>query len=204
LASARAGTNTLLIDADLRNPSIHRFLGLSNLVGLSEAIVGGTDGDLSSAQYREPNLRVVTGGSPPPNPTEILASRRMDQTLRRFSEEARIVVIDSPPFILADASVLASKVDGVVLVVRAGHTREAAARAMLQQLGRAGANVVGVVLNDSARGVGGHGGAYAPYAAPPPSAHGAGESKVPSIRQRLRDVLGTSPRETNAEDPAES
>jgi polysaccharide biosynthesis transport protein len=196
---ARAGTNTLLIDADLRNPSIHRFLGIPNSVGLSEVILGTTDEETSAIQWKEPSLRVVTAGTLPPNPTEVLASRRMDQTLKQLEQEARIVVIDSPPFGLADASLLASKVDGVVLVIRAGHTREGPTRAMLEQLDRAGANVIGVVLNYLGRG-GAEYVVYAPEAAAA-SSNGAGRGAVAALVSRLRRVPSMSSSAGKVADP---
>lgn len=144
---ARAGRKVLLLDADLRRPRVHSFFQLDNVVGLSNVVLGEVGVSEAMRQVQEPNLLVITGGTPPPNPTEILSSRRMDSLLKAFVREVDVVIIDSPPSLLADASVLASKVDGVVMIVRLGHTLERPARAMMEQLRRAGARMVGVVLN---------------------------------------------------------
>jgi capsular exopolysaccharide synthesis family protein len=147
MTMARGGRRVLLLDADLRKPSIHNFLNLSNVGGLSDLVLGEIGVSEASRRTQEPALTVITGGTPPPNPTEVLGSKRMDALLRVLKQEVDTVIIDSPPFLLADASVLASKVDGVIMVVRLGHTMENAIRSMREQLRRAGARVVGVVLN---------------------------------------------------------
>jgi cellulose biosynthesis protein BcsQ len=93
------------------------------------------------------NLFVLTSGSPPPNPTELLASAKMDQILAEAVREADIVIVDSPPSLVADFQVLATKMDGVVLVIKPGHTHADSAFAMLDQLNRVNARPLGVVLN---------------------------------------------------------
>ena len=90
---------------------------------------------------------MLTSGKTPPDPTELLSSKKMDQLLSKLKEAADVVIIDGPPFIVADAMVLASKVDGVLLVVRPGHTRRSLALGASEQIKLTGAKVVGVVLN---------------------------------------------------------
>ena len=145
---AQGGKKVYLIDADLRRPKVHRFLRLPNQYGLSDLF--RTVMPLSSvAQKSEEheNLHVITSGALPPNPAELLGSARMDSLLAEAEKEADVIVLDSPPTLVADAQVLSSKVDGVLLVIYPGHTHADAALATLEQLKRAGAHLVGVVLN---------------------------------------------------------
>jgi len=146
-AIAQGNKRVILLDGDLRRPRVHRMLGMSNHVGLSEIFRGQSDVRDVARYTKVRNLAVITSGSLPPNPAELLGSDKMTQILERLEESASIVVIDSPPFVVADASVLASKVDGVVLVIQPGRTHAETAKAILEQLNRAGARVVGVVLN---------------------------------------------------------
>jgi capsular exopolysaccharide synthesis family protein len=145
---AQGGKKVILIDADLRRPKVHRFLSLPNQFGLSDLF--RTNMPVSAVMQKSKeheNLFVITSGSLPPNPAELLASSRMDQILREIDQDADIIVLDSPPTLVADAQVLASKVDGVVLVIHPAHTHADAVLATREQLNRAGAHVVGVVLN---------------------------------------------------------
>jgi len=96
-----------------------------------------------------PNLSVLTSGPLPPNPSELLGSRRMGEVLAQLKSQADIVLLDSPPIIaVADAAILASKVDGVILVVQAYKTRRDFARKAKAILEKANANLLGVVLNN--------------------------------------------------------
>ncbi len=148
---AQGGKNSILLDADMRRPSVHRCLGLTNRRGMSdifkerapirEAI------KLVTQIWRVPHLAAITSGDLPPNPAELLGSARMQQLLTELRDLADIVIIDSPPLLVTDASVLAARVDGVLLVIEPGRTHAEAAIAMVEQLHRAGARIVGVVLN---------------------------------------------------------
>ncbi len=145
---AQGGKKVFLMDGDLRRPKVHRFLGLPNQFGLSDLF--RTAMPISAVAQKtdeNENLHVITSGSLPPNPAELLGSARMDALLTEAEKEADVVVIDSPPTLVADAQVLSSKVDGVIVVIYPGHTHADAAMATLEQLRRAGAHVVGVVLN---------------------------------------------------------
>ena len=145
---AQGGKRVTLVDADLRRPTVHRFLGLSNKVGLSDLFRGAASVRMVSQQVEDvETVSVLTSGSLPPNPTELLASVRMEQILQEAEQEADILILDSPPSLVADVQVLASKVDGVILVIYPGHTQEDAALATLEMLNRAGARTLGVVLN---------------------------------------------------------
>jgi len=150
-AMAEAGRKVALIDADLRRPAVHSSLDMPLHPGLSDVFLGRKEAAEVIAPRSDGNLLVIPAGTPPPNPTELLSSRRMDEILRDVRSLADILVIDAPPFGLADASVLASKVDGVIVIVRPGYTSRNGARAMQAQLERAGATVLGLVFNRVSR-----------------------------------------------------
>lgn len=144
---AQANKRVILLEGDLRRPRLHQALNMSNQVGLSEVFRGQLDIRDVARYSKVKDLAVITSGSLPPNPAELLGSAKMTRILSRLEESASLVVIDSPPFVVSDATVLAAKVDGVVLVIQPGRTHAEAARVMLEQLNRAGARVIGVVLN---------------------------------------------------------
>jgi capsular exopolysaccharide synthesis family protein len=144
----QGGRKVMLLDADLRRPRVHLFLELPNRVGLSDLFRSsiGLDGVIRTLNPLE-NVSVITSGILPPNPAELLASARMEQILQEAGQQVDIVILDCPPAIVADVQVLSAKVDGVVIVIHPGHTQADAALAMLDQLKRANAPIVGVVLN---------------------------------------------------------
>jgi capsular exopolysaccharide synthesis family protein len=166
----QAGSRVLLVDADLRRPRIHRFLDMPNKIGLCQVFTGQVhfDDALYSADKALENLQVMRSGGQPPNPSELLGSSRMDDILNLAKDTADIVLIDSPPFVVSDAAVLATKVDGVLLVLQPGRTSLGSARAMVEQLQRANARIVGVVLNriPYKRGLFSNGYGYGYYYAP--------------------------------------
>jgi capsular exopolysaccharide synthesis family protein len=144
---AQRNKKVVLLDADLRRPNIHEYFNLANDRGLADLFLHTAGiGDVLRVG-EDKKLAVITAGDTPPNPTELLDSSRMDQILTMLKDLADYVIIDGPPFIIADAMILASKVDGVLLVVRPGHTRKTLARATIEQLKLAGARLIGVVLN---------------------------------------------------------
>lgn len=140
-----------LVDSDLRRPAIHRFLQLPNNLGLTD-IFRSHDGMLDEVSTWGDNpITVITSGALPPNPTELLGSEKMTRILEKLTDDHDMVILDSPPFFVADPVVLSAKVDGVLLVIEPGSTKIESAQAMLEQLQRAGARVVGVVLNPISR-----------------------------------------------------
>ena len=148
LSLAQGGRRVLLIDTNFRRPTVHRVFDNSNESGLSNLLIG--EGALKStiAKTSTASLDVLASGPTPPNPVELLDSPQFRSVLRDASAEYDQVIIDSAPVLLAsDASVLASLVDGVVLVVRAKRNSRGAARRAGQLLGAAGAHMFGVVLN---------------------------------------------------------
>jgi capsular exopolysaccharide synthesis family protein len=146
---AQAGGRVLLVDADLRKPGVHTAFDLPNSQGLTTLLRDDHAMPDAIAQVTEQeNLRVLTSGPLPPNPAEILGSQRMRTILERLKAENDLIIFDSPPLLaVTDSAILSSLVDGTLLVVDAGRSRRRALRTGSEVLARAGANVLGSVLN---------------------------------------------------------
>ena len=144
----QAGKSVLLIDCDMRNPTVHKNFNLSNKIGLSSCISMGTAvADAVQATGIE-GLDALTAGVIPPNPSELLGSERMKNILQRAKEEYDYVLIDTPPVLpVTDSLVLGRMVDGLILVIDSGEIKVEMAREVKNQLVHAGANILGVVLN---------------------------------------------------------
>lgn len=147
VAMSQAEKEVILLDGDLRRPNVHNFYGLPNNIGLSNVFRGEFSIDQVIKNWPDGTVSVIPAGNPPPNPSELLGSKKMTQILEVLERSADIVIIDGPPFIVADAPILASKVNGVLLIMQLGHTRVPAIKAMMEQIKRSGAKVVGVALN---------------------------------------------------------
>jgi capsular exopolysaccharide synthesis family protein len=140
------GLRILLVDCDLRRPTIGKSIGLSSSLGLSEYLLGSCDYSQVFLKTEIPNLRIILGGSIPESPAELLNSQRMRDFLERAKQDHDWVIIDSPPLAaLADADILASMVDGVLLVIRALQTPADLLEKCIETL--RGKNLLGVVLN---------------------------------------------------------
>ena len=147
LSMAQRDKNVALLDVDLRRPNIHEVFELPNEKGLVDLLAdGAVVGDMLQFK-KDGKVAVLTSGDVPTNPTELLSSRKMEQLLSNLKDNHDIVIIDGPPFIVAEAMVMASKVDAVLLVVRPGRTRRSLAVGAAEQIKVAGAKVIGVVLN---------------------------------------------------------
>jgi non-specific protein-tyrosine kinase len=145
---SQAEKRVTLVDADMRRPHVHRLLGLSNREGLSNLFRNQAHPrTVAHIKDNLPHLTIITSGSLPPNPAELLGSEKMSSLLGELQAENDMVVIDTPPSLVADAQVLAAKVDAVLFVIQPGVTHAEAARSSLETFRRAGARVVGVVLN---------------------------------------------------------
>ncbi len=146
---AQKGTRVLLIDADLRRPSIHRTFGMGPKVGLSNVLTGSAT--LQQAIVRSPllpTLSVLPAGTPPPNPAELLASPNMKDVLAELREQYDHIVLDTPPTLsVTDAVVASTRADAVVLVIRSGQTTRQALRRARDILLQVNAHVSGVLLN---------------------------------------------------------
>ena len=144
----QAGKSVLLIDCDMRNPTVHKNFNLSNKVGLSSCISMGTAVADAVQETAIEGLDALTAGVIPPNPSELLGSERMQNILQRAKEEYDYVLIDTPPVLpVTDSLVLGRMVDGLILVIDSGEIKVEMAREVKNQLVHAGANILGVVLN---------------------------------------------------------
>lgn len=144
----QAGKSVLLLDCDMRNPTVHKNFNLSNKVGLSSCISMGTA--LSDAVQKTSieGLYALTGGVIPPNPSELLGSEQMKNVLQRAKEQYDYVLIDTPPVMpVTDALIVGRFVDGMILVIASAEVKVEMARDVKNQLVNAGANILGVVLN---------------------------------------------------------
>ncbi|MCL6752169.1 polysaccharide biosynthesis tyrosine autokinase [Nostoc sp. CCCryo 231-06] len=144
---AQAGRRVLLVDADMRNPMQHHIWGLTNTTGLSNAIAGQVSLD-TAAQEVMPNLEVLTSGILPPNPVAMLDSQRMATLISNFGIDYDFIIFDTPPLSgIADAAVLSTLTDGILLVVRPGVVDLNSANSAKEFLTQSGQKVLGIVIN---------------------------------------------------------
>jgi capsular exopolysaccharide synthesis family protein len=147
---AQGGKKAVVIDGDMRRPQEDNRFGLENKSGLSELFVTSVDKMNGSAQKTGvEGLMVITSGKIPPNPAELMASKKMLQIIERLNTEYDLVLVDTPPVLsVTDAAALAPGVDGVILVAKPGVTKLSAFKQTLEQLQAVGARILGVVLNE--------------------------------------------------------
>jgi capsular exopolysaccharide synthesis family protein len=151
---SQADRRVILVDCDLRRPSLHGRLDKTNPKGLTDIFRERITIWDAITPTNDKNVSIITSGPLPPNPTELLGSAKMDEILENLQDMADAIIIDGPPFVVPDASVLADKVDGVILVVRPRDSRRGMVKAMKEQLARVHADVLGVVVNGIPRGIG--------------------------------------------------
>jgi len=145
---AQTGKSVIVIDADMRNPTQHKLFGLDNGQGLSVALLQDQDYRKYVKETAVPGVMVLTGGPIPPNPAELVGSKRMKGLIEEFSQEYDMVLIDTPPIIaVTDAALLVQDVDGVILVLAAGEVNKDYALRAKEQLDKVGARILGAVLN---------------------------------------------------------
>lgn len=145
---SQMGAKTLLIDTDLRRPVLHAIFALPQTEGLTNYLIGNTHLEDAIKKSRIDNLSVLTSGTLPPNPSELLASMKMDGFIDQVSSQYDMVLFDSPPIIpVTDAAVLAPKLDGTVLVVKSGETERDALLRSRVLFDNVNANVFGVLIN---------------------------------------------------------
>jgi capsular exopolysaccharide synthesis family protein len=158
---AQAGSKVLLIDGDLRSPSLHRMFGLANARGLTNYLAGDTKPAEIAQPTQVTRLYAITSGPLPPNPVELLSSAKMLDLLNLSTERFDYVVLDGPPVIgLADALVLANLARGTLFVVDAGRTRFGAIEGAVKRLRAANTPILGAVIDRLGRAGGGYGYGY--------------------------------------------
>jgi capsular exopolysaccharide synthesis family protein len=149
VAFAQQGQRVLLVDCDLRRPRIHEMFGHAQIPGLTNALVGALSPAEAVRTTTIEGLSVLTAGPKPPNPAELLGGPRMRELLDKLASSYDIVILDTPPVLIAsDAAILSRHAGGTLLVVRAGSTQAAALRDAMQHLANIGTRPIGTVLND--------------------------------------------------------
>ena len=146
---AQNGEKVLIIDSDTRRPMVHRFFGLTNHTGLNDLLTGKEDFKNVIESSKVENLDVMTTGSIPPNPLELISSKKMDAVLNQAVKKYDKVMVDAPPAaMLADATVLGNKVNGVIIVAESEGTKKDILKKTIDNLKKAQANIIGSVLNN--------------------------------------------------------
>lgn len=149
VVTAQSGKKTLIIDCDQRRSRLHKVFGLSNMVGLSNMLAGEVAFPDVVQQTEIENLYVLTAGTRPPNPSELLASEKMKSFIHTMRDEFDYVIMDTPPvLIVTDAQLLADYTDGYLLVVSSGDVDRNAAAKSKELLENVNAKILGVVLNN--------------------------------------------------------
>ncbi len=195
IAMAQAGQRVLLVDGDFRNPSMHRLFGLDGAIGFSSVLCEGADLHKAVVAATMPGLHLLPCGPRPGNPAEILNSQRFSDALGDLATEFDQVVIDSPPVnAVADARILAAACDVTILVVNAERSDRKLAEVARDGLLAVGANLLGVVINDTPRSAGGfhshQGYGYGQTAPAPTMATGHG----PRVTKKLIGLkIGAAP-----------
>ncbi len=148
---AQSGRRTVLVDCDLRRPSLHSFFDLESEPGLTNRILGEVD-ELPLQQTNVENLFLLASGPRPPNPADMLGTKKIDEIIDTLVEQFDIVLFDTPPVIaVTDAAVLGVKVDGALLVINAGKTRRDQAERAKELLEKARVRIIGAALTNAPR-----------------------------------------------------
>lgn len=147
IALAQSGNSVLLVDCDMRKPSIHKMFKISNAAGTAELLLRKKLFEEVANNYNE-NLTIITAGKIPPNPSEMLASRAMTAFIEEMKKEFKYIILDTPPLqAVTDAQVLSTKADGVLLVVKAGSTKKEMVFNSVDLIKKVQGKVIGTVLN---------------------------------------------------------
>lgn len=149
IAYAQSGKKTLLLDGDLRRPTTHHTFEIQNIRGLSTAIINSSSIDEIVRESSIENLDLITSGPIPPNPSELLSSKKMNLFMKMVMEQYDMVIIDSPPILaVTDSQILSQITDSTILVTNvADNNRDRISKAK-ELLEKADANIIGVVLNN--------------------------------------------------------
>lgn len=147
LSLAQGEKKVILIDCDLRKPSIHKNFKISNLTGLSDVLIGQKK-LIQVLKRHGDNLLLLTSGKIPPNPSEMLGSKAMKNLLKELRENFDYIIIDTPPVqAVTDSQVLSTEADGTLLVIKAEKTKKDSVHNSINLLRKVNANIIGTVLN---------------------------------------------------------
>lgn len=147
LCMAEGEKKVMLIDCDLRKPSLHKKFNISNLLGLSDILIAKADLASATHMYNK-NLFLLTSGKIPPNPSEMLSSKVMGYLLESLKGIFDYIILDTPPLkVVTDSQILSTKADATILVVRAERTKRESVKNSIDLLKNVNANIIGIVLN---------------------------------------------------------
>jgi capsular exopolysaccharide synthesis family protein len=145
---AQQGKKVILVEADLRKPSVHYVFNASNLDGLTTVLTKEISLEMAISRTQIPNLDILTSGPIPPNPSELLGSIAMEMVMEELNDSYEYIVFDTPPILaVIDSQVLSNKCDGVVIVVASGKTQRDRAVKAIDLLEKAKSHLLGVVVN---------------------------------------------------------
>ncbi len=148
---AALGVRTLIIDTDMRRPNQHRLFGTDNIIGLSNLLTGTLDQESAAKIFREtddPRLRLMTAGTVPPNPVDLLVSPRMGKLLAALGDRFELIIFDCPPVMgLSDAPVVSRFAEGTIMVVSQKQVARKSAVHAAERIRRAGGQLIGAVFN---------------------------------------------------------
>jgi len=161
IAMAESGKKVILVDCDLRKPSLHKKMGISNAVGLTNVLVQGVKKEECIVKTEVNDLLILTSGPIPPNPAELLGSKKMRAFIEELKGEFDMVLIDAPPVLaVTDAQILSTIVDGVIFVASYGEAQKNAIVDAKQLIDKVGGKILGIVLNKVPDEVSGYQGKY--------------------------------------------
>jgi capsular exopolysaccharide synthesis family protein len=145
---AQQGKKVILVDVDLRKPSIHYTFNVSNIHGLTSVLTKMVELERAVTKTSIPNLSILTSGSIPPNPSELLDTKAMEKVIEELKTLYDYVVFDTPPILaVTDSQIMSSKSDGVVMVVASGKTNKDRAKHAVELLEKSRSQIIGVVVN---------------------------------------------------------
>ncbi len=148
VVAAQAGSRVCLVDSDLRRPALHRLFGVENKRGLTTALIEGVPFVEVAQPTSIPNLSIVTSGPRPPNPAEVVGSKRMRELVEAAGSDFDLILFDTPPVIsVSDGVTLSAQCDGVILVIRVGTIPHDVARRAAEQIEAVKGRILGVLLN---------------------------------------------------------
>lgn len=161
ITMAESGKKVILIDCDLRKPSIHKKMGITNAVGLTNILVQDIKKEECMVKTTVDNLFIITSGPIPPNPAELLGTKKMKDFIEELKKEFDLVLIDAPPVLaVTDAQILSTIVDGVIFVASYGEAQKNAVVDSKQLIEKVGGKVLGIVFNKVPEAVSGYYGKY--------------------------------------------
>jgi capsular exopolysaccharide synthesis family protein len=148
IVEAQSGKKVVIVDADMRRPKVHVQFNKTNRIGLSDVVTDKLKiEDVVKTFEQVENLSIITCGTIPPNPAELLGSAKMSKTIKELESRYDMIIFDTPPMIVSDAQILSSKVDGLVYVIIPGRTNAVTAKRPLEELKRIGSKILGIVVN---------------------------------------------------------